>query len=68
MIARITKERDEARSILAQAEQQFPISTPNAVTANAPVHSNGKRGFTSYYLFNFLIFFIMVFAKIAGSK
>lgn len=43
VIAIITKERDEARSILAQAEQQFPISTPNAVTANAPVHSNGKR-------------------------
>ncbi|CAK8570585.1 unnamed protein product [Lathyrus sativus] len=43
VIARITKERDEARSILAQAEQQFPISTPSAVTANTPVHSNGKR-------------------------
>lgn len=43
VIARLKKERDEARSILAQAERQFPISTPNSVTANAPVHSNGKR-------------------------
>ncbi|MCH97974.1 U-box domain-containing protein 72-like, partial [Trifolium medium] len=43
VIARLKKERDEARSILAQAERQFPISTPNDATANAPVHSNGKR-------------------------
>lgn len=50
MIARLKKERDEARSILAQAERQFPISTPNSVTANAPVHSNGKRGIISYHL------------------
>ncbi|GAU25299.1 hypothetical protein TSUD_18120 [Trifolium subterraneum] len=43
VIARLKKERDEARSILAQAERQFPISTTNDATANAPVHSNGKR-------------------------
>ncbi|XP_004497808.2 pre-mRNA-processing factor 19 homolog 2, partial [Cicer arietinum] len=43
VIARLTKERDEARSFLALAERQFPISATNAVTANAPVVSNGKR-------------------------
>ncbi|RDX83546.1 Pre-mRNA-processing factor 19, partial [Mucuna pruriens] len=43
VIARLKKERDEARSLLAQAERQFPVSAPNAITANAPVLSNGKR-------------------------
>ncbi|KAK7279190.1 hypothetical protein RJT34_24236 [Clitoria ternatea] len=43
VIARLKKERDEARSLLAQAERQFPVSAPNAVTANVPVLSNGKR-------------------------
>ncbi|KAK2400171.1 U4/U6 small nuclear ribonucleoprotein PRP4 protein [Trifolium repens] len=41
VIARLKKERDEARSLLAQADRQFP--TPNDATANDPVHSNGKR-------------------------
>ncbi|KAG4983218.1 hypothetical protein JHK87_027967 [Glycine soja] len=45
VIARLKKERDEARSVLAQAERQFPASAPNAITANDPVLSNGKRGF-----------------------
>jgi hypothetical protein len=56
VIARLKKERDEARSLLAQADRQFPISTPNDATANAPVHSNGKRGFTSYHLVDFVVF------------
>ncbi|KAK7393649.1 hypothetical protein VNO78_22209 [Psophocarpus tetragonolobus] len=43
VIARLKKERDEARSLLAQAERQFPVSATNAITANAPVLSNGKR-------------------------
>ncbi|KAL2993681.1 hypothetical protein AAZX31_10G126700 [Glycine max] len=43
VIARLKKERDEARSVLAQAERQFPASAPNAITANDPVLSNGKR-------------------------
>jgi pre-mRNA-processing factor 19 len=54
VIARLKKERDEARSLLAQADRQFP--TPNDATANDPVHSNGKRGFTSYHLVDFVVF------------
>ncbi|KAL2325924.1 hypothetical protein Fmac_024982 [Flemingia macrophylla] len=42
VIARLKKERDEARSLLAQAERQFPVSAPNAITS-APILSNGKR-------------------------
>ncbi|XP_021899515.1 pre-mRNA-processing factor 19 homolog 1-like [Carica papaya] len=43
VIARLKKERDESRALLAQAERQisFPVST--AVTANASSLSNGKR-------------------------
>ncbi|KAJ6898490.1 hypothetical protein NC652_025113 [Populus alba x Populus x berolinensis] len=43
VIARLRKERDEARSLLAQAERQTPMFTSEAVTANASVLSNGKR-------------------------
>ncbi|KAK4258410.1 hypothetical protein QN277_007865 [Acacia crassicarpa] len=43
VIARLKKERDEARSLLAQAERQFPVSTPNTMTVNAVATSNGKR-------------------------
>jgi len=53
VIARLKKERDEARSLLAQAERQVPMSTSEAVTANASVLSNGKRGFS---LLSFLVF------------
>ncbi|XP_068665081.1 pre-mRNA-processing factor 19-like isoform X2 [Aristolochia californica] len=41
VIARIKKERDEARELLAQADRQMPIST--GATANSLVVSNGKR-------------------------
>ncbi|KAL0305240.1 UNVERIFIED_CONTAM: Pre-processing protein [Sesamum angustifolium] len=43
VIARLKKERDEARALLAQAERQIPMSVvaPNAVTDAAL--SNGKR-------------------------
>ncbi|XP_075487337.1 pre-mRNA-processing factor 19-like [Primulina tabacum] len=43
VIARLKKERDEARSLLAQAERQIPSSftAPNAT--NAAALSNGKR-------------------------
>lgn len=44
VIARLKKERDEARSLLAQAERQIPMPGSAAVTANAPALSNGKRG------------------------
>ncbi|KAF1898040.1 hypothetical protein Lal_00032804 [Lupinus albus] len=43
VIARLKKERDDARSLLAQAERQFPISSPNATSENVSVLSNGKR-------------------------
>ncbi|KAJ7979796.1 pre-mRNA-processing factor 19-like [Quillaja saponaria] len=41
VIARLKKERDEARSLLAQAERQIPTS--NAAAVNASTLSNGKR-------------------------
>lgn len=37
VIARLKKERDEARLLLSQAERQLPAAT-------APALSNGKRG------------------------
>jgi hypothetical protein len=42
VIARLKKERDESRTLLAQAERQIPISAAGP----APVAvTNGKRGF-----------------------
>ncbi|KAL0770828.1 hypothetical protein Bca101_035979 [Brassica carinata] len=41
VIARLKKERDEARQLLAEVERHIPAA-PEAVTANAPL-SNGKR-------------------------
>ncbi|KAL3506212.1 hypothetical protein ACH5RR_031594 [Cinchona calisaya] len=45
VIARLKKERDEARSLLAQAERQMPVSatTLTAPEVNAAALSNGKR-------------------------
>ncbi|KAF8392137.1 hypothetical protein HHK36_022479 [Tetracentron sinense] len=43
VIARLKKERDEARSLLAQAERQIPMTASTAATANASALSNGKR-------------------------
>ncbi|XP_038720575.1 pre-mRNA-processing factor 19 homolog 1-like [Tripterygium wilfordii] len=44
VIARLKKERDEAGSLLAQAERQIPMSTSTAVSANASTGvSNGRR-------------------------
>lgn len=48
MIARLKKERDEARSLLAQAERQAPLPAL-AATANVSALSNGKRGSFSVY-------------------
>ncbi|XP_039007228.1 pre-mRNA-processing factor 19-like isoform X2 [Hibiscus syriacus] len=42
VIARLKKERDEARSLLAQAERQVPLPA-SAATANVSALSNGKR-------------------------
>ncbi|RID52449.1 hypothetical protein BRARA_H03044 [Brassica rapa] len=41
VIARLKKERDEARQLLSEAERQLPAA-PEAATANATL-SNGKR-------------------------
>ncbi|XP_027366094.1 pre-mRNA-processing factor 19-like [Abrus precatorius] len=43
VITRLKKERDEARSLLAQENSNFTVSAPSAVTVNASVASNGKR-------------------------
>jgi pre-mRNA-processing factor 19 len=52
VIARLKKERDDARALLAQAERQIPASVAGA--APAAVVSNGKRG-TSCLMFSILI-------------
>lgn len=44
VIARLKKERDEARSLLAQADRQMPMLAPTATTIDASALSNGKRG------------------------
>lgn len=44
VIARLRKERDEARSLLAEAERQMPVAPSTAVSVNASALSNGKRG------------------------
>lgn len=43
VIARLKKERDEARMLLAQAERQIPLLAASAANATTAV-SNGKRG------------------------
>ncbi|KAG0488444.1 hypothetical protein HPP92_007255, partial [Vanilla planifolia] len=43
VIARLKKERDEARMFLAQAERQIPLSA-TATTNDNSIVSNGKRG------------------------
>lgn len=44
VIARLKKERDEARSLLAQAERQIPISAATGNAVHPMAVSNGKRG------------------------
>lgn len=55
VIARLKKERDEARGLLAQAERQIPMTASAAATANASMLSNGKRGsdleFSQYWFY-----------------
>lgn len=60
VIARLKKERDEARSLLAQAERQVPMSTFTAVTANLPALTNGKRG--SCFITGCLLYFSSKFS------
>lgn len=43
VIARLKKERDDARGLLSQAERQIPMTASAAATANASMLSNGKR-------------------------
>jgi len=60
VIARLKKERDEARSLLAQAERQYPVSALNAPPANAPVLSNGKRGFDVIIFSSLFLLYISI--------
>lgn len=48
VIARLKKERDEARQLLAEVERHIPAA-PEAVTSNAAL-SNGKRGMIIHFL------------------
>lgn len=48
VIARLKKERDEARQLLAEAERHIPAA-PETMTANAAL-SNGKRGMIVHFL------------------
>ncbi|KAM7257812.1 hypothetical protein ACFE04_013553 [Oxalis oulophora] len=50
VIARLKKEGDEARTLLAQADRQIPISTSASVPENASALGNGKRGQGDYVL------------------
>ncbi|KAL2530275.1 Pre-mRNA-proCES [Forsythia ovata] len=43
VIARLKKERDESRALLAQAERQIPMSVVAPHAVNATALSNGKR-------------------------
>lgn len=43
VIARLKKERDEARALLAQAERQVPMAA-TTTAPNGAALSNGKRG------------------------
>jgi len=43
VIARLKKERDEARALLAQADRQIPMLPSNLAASNASTMSNGKR-------------------------
>ena len=49
MIARLKKERDEARSLLSQAERQVPVAQAAINPMHAPVHANGKRGILFFF-------------------
>ena len=44
MIARLKKERDEARSLLAQADRHIPMTTSAPITVNSSAVSNGRAG------------------------
>lgn len=44
MIARLKKERDEARSLVAQAERHVPMPASAPISVNASAVSNGRAG------------------------
>ncbi|KAL6571262.1 hypothetical protein OROHE_002905 [Orobanche hederae] len=44
VIARLKKERDEARMLLAEADKQIPMSVAAPDAVDAAALSNGKRG------------------------
>ncbi|CAI0383122.1 unnamed protein product [Linum tenue] len=43
VIARLKKERDEARAFLAQSDRQIPMSATSTAAANTSAVANGKR-------------------------
>ncbi|CAH9137331.1 unnamed protein product [Cuscuta epithymum] len=43
VIARLKKDRDSARALLAQAERQMPVEAATTTVVNSPALSNGKR-------------------------
>jgi len=59
VIARLKKERDEARQLLAEVERHIPAA-PEAVTANAAL-SNGKRGMIVHFLLK--IYWLVIFSS-----
>lgn len=60
VIARLKKERDESRTLLAQAERQIPISA--AGPAPVAAVTNGKRGFhrSNMSKANFFVCFALI--------
>jgi len=48
VIARLKKERDEARELLLKAERQAPAAGTTPVAAPPAAISNGKRGLQSF--------------------
>ncbi|GJQ94943.1 pre-mRNA-processing factor 19-like protein [Tanacetum coccineum] len=49
VIARLKKELDEARIMLAHLERQAPVPASAEVAPSSPALSNGKRGFCLPY-------------------
>ncbi|KAM7252876.1 hypothetical protein ACFE04_025494 [Oxalis oulophora] len=62
VIARLKKERDESRTLLAQADRQIPISTSSVNTSTL---SNGKRG--SYSRASFFFYLDVTTVKIVDQ-
>ena len=55
MIARLKKERDDARELLLKAERQAPAAGTVPAATSLTVTSNGKRGLDTVQHFDFLV-------------